>query len=180
MALFTEDHFNRIAQGESGEFETARNLALQESRSYPDHQFDIFLSHSYRDKSVIKGLFIELSRLGYKVYVDWIIDHEVDRNLVTSQTADLLQLRMRQSAGLIYATSVHSQASKWMQWEIGFMDGYSHRKCAILPIATEEQENYKGFEFLGLYPYIGVDEKSSGEFLLYKNHQPWKPLKTWI
>jgi len=42
-----------------------------------------------------------------------------------------------------------------MPWELGYFDGYASR-AAILPIADETTNVFKGNEYLGLYPFMSV------------------------
>lgn len=46
--------------------------------------FDIFLSHSSTDKNLIYGIYRELTETFNKdVYVDWLIDPQLDRELLS-------------------------------------------------------------------------------------------------
>jgi hypothetical protein len=116
--------------------------ALFESQeTYPDDfKFDVFLSHSYLDatmnKAAMLALQAELESFGLTVYVDWIIDRQLDRSQVTKQTARKLRRRMDHCQCLFFATSANSQRSRWMPWELGYMDGRCGR-VAILPVALE-------------------------------------------
>lgn len=76
------------------------------------NNFDIFLSHSYDDKKYIYNLYKILKSYNLSVYVDWIIDSELNRSRVTKDTAELIQKRMRQSKCLLYATSQNASDSK--------------------------------------------------------------------
>ena len=76
--------------------------------------FDIFLSHSFLDQREVKGLYIELTDLGYRVYVDWIADPQLDRNNVTKESAELIRNRMKSSKTLLLAISENAEMSKWM------------------------------------------------------------------
>ena len=96
-------------------------------------KFDIFLSHSSLDAIVVLGLLLDLTSMGYKVYVDWIYDKLLDRSNVTAATAEQLRKRMRQSDSLFYATTEHAPGSKWMPWELGYKDG-DNNLVAILPV----------------------------------------------
>lgn len=118
------------------------------------NSFDIFLSHSYDDKKYIYNLFKILTNHNLSVYVDWIIDSELDRSHVTKDTAELIRKRMQQSKCLLYATSLNASDSKWMPWELGYFDGYSKGKVAIIPIVDNENSSFYGQEYLSLYPYI--------------------------
>jgi hypothetical protein len=124
--------------------------------------FDIFLSHSYKDKDIIPVLKKELESMGYKVYVDWITDKLLSREEVTKETAKVLQKRMQQSKCLFFATSENSPSSKWMPWELGYFDGIKDKRVAVLPISTQSNgfsEYYKGQEYLGLYCWVLKDKK---------------------
>jgi len=117
--------------------------------------FDIFLSHSFLDKDEVEGLYIELTRLGYSVYVDWIIDPELDRNNITKKSATLIRNRLKSSKSLLLAVSVNATISKWMPWELGYVDGNTN-KCAIIPVSQSDYapNSYVGVEYLSLYPFI--------------------------
>ena len=156
MALFQENFLRAVAKEETRYFNSISEEILTESK-ISTTRFDIFLSHSFLDKEIIKGIFITLSKRGYRVYVDWIVDPHLNRSDVDKKTADLIRKRMKQSKSLIYATSVNANVSKWMPWEIGFMDGYTPHRCAILPVSQVQKEDYKGKEYLSLYPYLKKD-----------------------
>lgn len=130
--------------------------------------FDIFLSHSFLDRNEVEGLYIELTRLGYSVYVDWIIDPHLDRQNVTKASAALVRKRMKSSRSLLLAISVNASISKWMPWELGYVDGRTER-CAIIPVSRERYNApryYKGTEYLSLYPFVRkIPTKGNGEQL---------------
>lgn len=140
---------------ESAKFESANIRDVNQ-------EFDIFLSHSYKDKEIIPYLKKELESLGYTVYVDWINDRFLSRETVNKGTAKVLQKRMRQSKSLLFATSENSSNSKWMPWELGYFDGIRNKRVAILPILKEKssKNNFKGQEYLGLYYYVTINNLS--------------------
>lgn len=141
---------------------TAENLILEnnserlfESKHLDIDAFDIFLSHSSKDAEVILGILEKLNDLGYSVYIDWVTDKQLDRNNINKDTTNTLKLRMTQSKCLLFATTEHSSQSKWMPWELGYMDGQKD-KAAILPIFASDNQSshyFKGQEYLGVYPY---------------------------
>jgi hypothetical protein len=95
-----------------------------------------------------------LEEFHLSVYVDWINDENLDRETVSEKTARILRNRMNHSKCLLFATSETSQNSKWMPWELGYMDG-KKQKVAILPlVATAQRAQYSGQEYLGIYPYV--------------------------
>lgn len=116
--------------------------------------FDIFLSHSYDDRDYILKLFLILKTYGYSVYVDWIVENEIDRKNVSTMTAKILKERMKNCKCLLYATSTSASNSKWMPWELGYFDGLKKGKVAIIPIMENESGTFTGQEYLGLYPYL--------------------------
>lgn len=150
MPIYSEQYLRNIL--EERNYSETQNI-INESKSHST--FDIFLSHSYLDMSVVKGLFLELTSLGYKVYVDWIIDPHLDRKNVTIESAELIRKRMKNSKSLLLAISTNASTSKWMPWELGFVDGNTS-KCGIIPVSDRlhPSESYQGFEYLKLYPFI--------------------------
>jgi hypothetical protein len=175
MALFTADGLrNRVYsefskrdslhEDSSQEAHKILRKAINEQRvfSASDKIYDIFLSHSSSDASLVTGLKLELEDLGYSVYVDWIEDPKLNREYVTKETAKVLRARMKNSNSLIYAFSEKAAESRWMPWELGYFDGLKH-KAAVLPICETEKQDYSGTEFVGIYNYI---EKSPSTFSL--------------
>lgn len=161
MRFYTFDEINNYAlkarsKSQYYSFDNILNETIQEQQNR--NSFDIFLSHSSKDKQLILGVkqFIEDS--GYSVYIDWVDDPQLDRANVNVQTADVLRTRMKQSKFLLYIDSNNANASKWMPWELGYFDGYKPNKIGILPIRQNPEGYYTGQEYLGLYPKI---EKNS-------------------
>jgi hypothetical protein len=142
---------------------TASAVLEEQARSYPmGKKFSVFLSHSYRDAHLddtdILNLKAYLEEFGLTVYVDWIIDWDLPRDAVNVQTANRLRIRMRNSDTLFFVTSQNSSDSKWMPWELGYMDGLG-KPIAIMPITNQEDRDwYLGQEYLQLYPYADIAE----------------------
>lgn len=146
----------RAAAGSRAHDQRAASLALSEqARAFSTYKtYDVFLSHSYQDSDVILGVKAIIESLGLSVYVDWIDDGGLDRNSVTAKTAEILRVRMRQSSSLIYVHSAQSPDSKWMPWELGYFDGFRPSFVWILPLVVSSDSEYKGQEYLGLYPTV--------------------------
>lgn len=178
MSLYNSDYFIRLSENKSY---IIKDKLLSESRKYHT-AFDIFLSHSINDKKVVEGIYIELTNMGYSVYVDWIIDPDLDRNNVTKETAELVRKRMRSSKKLLLAMSTNATLSKWIPWELGFIDG-NVNNCALFPVApgTETKDNFERREYLLLYPYfkkarMGVRD----ELLLIESDNSFVTIDNWI
>lgn len=151
MAIYTSAELKSIATEKRYIFENKLFSAQNEDRD----EYDIFLSHSYLDKEDVKGLYLELTGLGYSVYVDWIVDPELNRNNVTKESAELIRKRMKSSKSLLLAISENASISKWIPWELGYVDGNTN-KCAIIPVSHEHYapEVFNGKEYLKLYPFV--------------------------
>ncbi|PUB91771.1 MAG: toll-Interleukin receptor [gamma proteobacterium symbiont of Ctena orbiculata] len=128
----------------------------------PVRHFDIFLSHAYKDKVIVAGIYHLLKASGFTVYVDWVHDRSrIDRSKVTADNAAILRERMRQCSALFFVTTDNYKDSRWMPWECGYFDGYDGKlisgriqagHVAILPVLESPTETFKGVEYLGLYP----------------------------
>lgn len=113
--------------------------------------YDVFLSHSIRDEVMVLGLKRELESVNLTVYVDWVEDPNLDREMVTPITAAKLRERMRSCRSMVYATSRNASMSRWMPWELGYFDGNKGPlKVAICPIETGDG-TFQGEEYLGVY-----------------------------
>lgn len=166
MAFYNFTDFQNIS--ESRTF-SATQSAINDAKRYIT--FDIFLSHSFLDRQIVKGIFLDLTKKGYKVYVDWIVDPHLDRSNVTKESAELIRNRMKNSKSLVLAISANAEGSKWMPWELGFVDGNTN-KCAILPVYENRYNNpsfYEGYEYLKLYPYIKKDDYNDQKLWVAEN-----------
>ncbi len=156
--------------------------SINESLSHFDSSaiYDLFISHSFKDKDLVIGLKYLFEITGYRVYIDWVNDSTLDRQNVTINTATLIKLRIRQSKGTSYIATSNSSQSKWCPWELGVSDGMKGRVC-ILPVMDSA---FKGQEYLGLYPYLeyGLPNKEASEF--YVVHQQYAgksvSLRSWL
>lgn len=121
--------------------------------------FDVFLSYNINDKDVVKGIYYVLKNMGFKVYVDFMVDPQLDRRSVTKETAECIQSRLKHSKSLIYAKSSNAAMSKWMPWELGVVDGNTS-KCFIMPVQKGYEIINSRQEYLLLYPVIGINTSS--------------------
>ena len=153
--------------------------SLNKISNSTEMSFDIFLSHRFIDKDDILPIVEDLQKEGLSVYVDWQTDPGLDRGKVTKKTAELLKKRMKQCKALIFASTLNSSSSKWMPWELGFMDALTN-KVAILPIVDDSHvsDKFEGQEYLGIYPYIDRD----GNQVLFVNDSSdvYINLKSWM
>ncbi|WP_338359803.1 toll/interleukin-1 receptor domain-containing protein [Yeosuana marina] len=178
MKFYTKSYLSDLSESRRKGTKTFSSV-INENKNRT--HFDIFLSHSFKDQKYIAGLYLELTSKGYSVYVDWIIDPHFQRDNVTKATVDKIRLRMKQSKSLIYATSENASNSKWMPWELGFMDGDKGR-CAILPITDYETDTFKGQEFLSAYPLVtkGSNTFFESDLNIQLSTYSSKEMKSWM
>lgn len=141
--------------------------------------YDIFLSHSSEDAIYIKALRDYLVEAGHSVYVDWIEDPQLNRANVTKDTAAVLRQRMNCCRCLLYATSDAARKSVWMPWELGFMDAKTNSRIAVAPIVDDSaaDKEFKGQEYLGLYPYL---DKTGTSLYVHSSAASYVGFKRWL
>jgi hypothetical protein len=69
---------------------------------------------------------------------------------------------------LFFATTAGAKDSRWMPWELGYMDG-KKGKSAILPVSlnVSSSDVYRGQEYLSIYPYITSANNRAGKERLW-------------
>ena len=156
MAYLRIAEARAAAQSATTRVQKSASTVLREEARAASYRssFDVFLSHSFDDAEVILGVKKILESLGLSVYVDWIDDATLDRSTVTSSTAKVLRERLRSSTSLVYAHSENATNSKWMPWELGYFDGFRPKFVWILPLVTSYDSEFKGQEYIGIYPTI--------------------------
>ncbi|MDF2940232.1 MAG: toll-Interleukin receptor [Gammaproteobacteria bacterium] len=133
------------------------------TRTDSTKKYDVFLSHSFQDKSDVLLVKMMLEEFGLSVYIDWEQDKQLDRKAVTKHTASILKNRMKDSQVLIYLITPNSKNSKWMPWELGYFDGLNQNiRIAVMPLILDDTD-YKGAEYLSLYPYIDKAKSTIGD-----------------
>ena len=162
MALFTEQQIRDRFENEKRQRNSrgyryfSATEALNEGRIIDSSNlYDIFLSHSSKDKELIAGLKLILEDLGYSVYVDWN-DDALDPDDVSPATAKILRERMKQCRSFVYAFSENASNSKWMPWELGYFDALKNSRVAVLPISQTTKYAFEGSEFVGVYYIVQI------------------------
>lgn len=127
------------------------NSSLEQMKHY-----DLFLSHSYRDKDKLIELKNTLNVLGLNVYMDWVNDKdELLRTLTSKDTATVITERIKASKAILYVHTSSSMDSKWTPWELGF--AYAIGKPVLVYKAEASSD---APEYLQLYePIVFEDNK---------------------
>lgn len=145
--------------------------------------YDVFISHSFLDQDLILTLVSLFNDCGYSVYVDWINDSALDRSNVNKKTAKLVKERIAQSKCLAYVVTSNTSKSKWCPWELGVADGFLKGRASILPI-LDQSTNFKGQEYLGIYPHIDYAGVQNGKNDFWVNDpddiNTYVSLRSWI
>lgn len=185
--ILDQIYLQRMAQSSRMDSVAAHSQILNENRHiyFSNQSYDLFLSHSYLDKTLVYTLVNLFNQAGYSIYVDWMVDHQLDRSMVSQDTAKALRHRMRTCHGLAYISTSNITNSKWCPWELGYMDGFKNGRCAILPILKTPTYSFTGQEYLGLYPYIDyspMQNTKKYEFWVNdpKNKQMYISLRDWL
>ena len=116
-------------------------------------EYDVFLSHSSKDRADVDRVRDELEALGYRVCVDYEALPTITAEEVTRDTADELLKAMRDCSSLIYVLSPGSASSQWMPWEMGFFDG-ANGTVFIWPVDEEAEAYAKERRYVDLYPKV--------------------------
>jgi hypothetical protein len=175
MAYLTESQVRQAARADSRvimkSMDSAAVLAESVEKVALNATFDVFLCHSIRDAELVQGAKSILEKQGLTVYVDWIVDPQMDRTAVTPATAGALRARLERCGCLLYLFSNNSKRSRWMPWELGFFDGHDG-SVAVLPIAPDAGGiDFGQEEYLGLYPKVELEKAN-----LFVNRTAAKPV----
>lgn len=144
----------------SNYYQSSLNKQASDGRTYRT----AFLCHSHLDEQLVKGLIVEFSRRGVKLYVDWLDTSMPDTP--NKETAVKLQLRIKQADMFLFLATRNSMHSRWCPWEIGYADGIG-KVPHILPTVDQYSVTH-GSEYLELYPRIDIFPLYSQPFMIFE------------
>ncbi len=194
---------------EKGYFRSSRieksliNEALEETRTFSaksayDTKTTVFLSHKHKDLEEIKeaaGVIEFLEDMGIKVYID-SMDNKMPEQ-TSGDTASRIKEIIKYCDKFILLATAKAIESFWCNWELGIGDVHKYQKhIAILPVKEKGEYNYqyKGNEYLQIYPHIDYENGTSryiNDEIIPKGYYVAKPrnkegiriitpLKTWL
>ena len=119
-------------------------------------QYDLFLSHSLKDATLVKQIKQQLERdHNISVYVDWEEDNGTSRDQVAAKVKAAMEI----STSLLVVKTDNLDSSSWSAWETGYFDRKSSERIGVLLIEDEDanfthktfhhQEYLKDYELLG-------------------------------
>ena len=163
MAYLTERTVRARAASVTKRIRKSVRQILAEASAPANEQFDVFLSHSSAEpEDIVLGVMLLLEDRGLSVYVDKYSDPQMSPTRVSRETARVLRSRMHNSQILLYIHSAHSKASRWMPWELGYFDGLKG-KVGVVPVTRNQEDNFKGEEYLNLYPHVDIAKASQSD-----------------
>lgn len=157
MEYFSEQYF--LNQAKLIPLYEQRNFSARVQNARSDARFDVFLSYNIKNIDAVKAIYYVLAKKGLKVYLDCIVDSDMKRDNCGKETAQRIYERLMHSNSLLYAQSPSAGQSNWMPWELGIIDGNTH-KCFIMPVTSDAQQVTPKREYLSLYPYIKPDSQN--------------------
>lgn len=116
--------------------------------------YDVFISHSHRDREYAQVLFDQLVQRGISAYADFA-DSPLSELPDVELAARLIE-KLRRCRLLVFAFSEEAANSRWMPWELGLAHGIIGR--VVLWPFTELALHAKATqEYLHLYEVLKPD-----------------------
>lgn len=132
--------------GTSNSTSACGNLSKTSRAIKRRYEYDIFISHSYRDRILVEALVAQLTKLGLRVFVDWIEFPEHDRS---SPPYDELRKTMQKCRAMIFISTQQSVASRWCAWELGC---FNCKKIVVY--SPGSAMDYADCQFILAYPKL--------------------------
>ncbi|UXT61383.1 hypothetical protein FY134_27180 (plasmid) [Agrobacterium fabrum] len=159
MGFLGEDYVRHRARMATKKVGLSSRELLRHQTTARLDRYDVFLSQAIKDEELVLGVYSMLTEdIGLRVFCDWIETSRSDHAATTSADADHIRRVMAVSTALLFIDSESANVSTWMSWEIGWFHGAKRRVC-VLPIVRNEEDPYRGREFLGLYPAVEEDDR---------------------
>ncbi len=157
-----------------------KGLSITEQRnlkSYPSQaDYNVFLSHSHKDKEIAKGLIFMLAREGVSVYVDWE-DSELPEK-PGRETANKIKRVIKGSDLFLLLATDNALNSKWVPWELGVAD--EAKGTARIILAATEDASSKGSEYLDIYRRVEKLPFTSGLRVIGPKASAGVPVKSYF
>jgi len=118
---------------------------LQDDKSVQGlKHYDLFISHSSKDKSYVRQVVEEANAIGLNCYVDWTADNDfLKRSMVSEYTKEVLKVRMKQSKKLLYLSSDKSRSSQWVSFELDYYKNCLQREIRMIILDGEDVHDFK-------------------------------------
>lgn len=166
--IFEREFFNstKIEKGFINESLTeTRNLSFRNKTQYRP---TVFLSHKHSDLEDLQGVMGMLEKIGAKIYID-SMDNKMPMQ-TSGETAQRIKEVIKYCNKFILLATDKAVESYWCNWELGIGDTHKYiEHIAILPMKDKDtyDHNYKGNEYLQIYPSIDYEDGTR----FYRNSQ---------
>lgn len=168
MQIFTKQAFSSLSEKRSASRGKTLLTVLNEAKveSKTSDKIGIFLSHSHKDKNLIKEAIAFFKAINVSVYIDWMDEGMPEKT--SGVTAIKIKSKIITNDKFILLATNDAVISKWCNWELGIGDTYKNSKdnLAILPL-SENSGSWYGNEYLQIYPWIESVKKGVNE--IYDN-----------
>lgn len=125
---------------------------LQDDKSVQGiKHYDLFISHSSKDKSYVRKVVDEANAVGLNCYVDWTADNDfLKRSMVSDYTKEVLKVRMGQSKYLLYLSSDAARRSQWVSFELDYYKNCLQREILMIILDGEDIHDFKRVTLKGM------------------------------
>lgn len=164
---------------EQGSFKNYSEVNLEKSMSpvlessYYSRKTTVFISHKHDDLDDLKGVLGFLEKTyNVEVYID-SKDLKMPKK-TSAQTAINIKERIKECDKFILLATNGAIDSKWCNWELGYGDAQKYPKnIALFPMKPEgtNDSEYKGSEYMTIYPYISYYDGKDNTEKYYNNGQ---------
>ncbi|MFA7056347.1 MAG: toll/interleukin-1 receptor domain-containing protein [Candidatus Cloacimonadales bacterium] len=187
--IFSRGHFDDYSINESN-IQKSINESMDILFFLQTDSITVFLSHKHSDLEDLKGIIGLLQKYGVKPYID-SRDNRMP-SITSGETANIIRKSIKKCNKFIFLATNDAIESYWCNWELGFGDVHKYKKnIAILPMKEKNasDKEYKGNEYLQIYPYIIYKMNSNICSDGYYVRDPFKnangkysitPLKLWL
>lgn len=138
-----------------------------------EKMYDVFISHSHRDRERAHALFGQLAAWGISAYVD--IEDMPLSALPDPDLAESLVEKLRKCRLLVFAFSEEAADSRWMPWELGLAHGVIGR-AVLWPFTTGALQAKATQEYLHLYEALSPDTAEKRLKALVDDAR-WQPVR---
>lgn len=157
MGYYTESKLREIAK-QSFVRTIIEGRVYKAGKKTAPARFDVFISHSSEDKDLVTGLYWDIMSKGFQPYVDWIIDTELSRDNITTETAIKLCSRMDQSDCMFLIASYNASLSGWIPWELGYFTGKKESSDIYYLPTLNSNDAFNDKEYVQLYQKIKEEQ----------------------
>ena len=155
MPIFTKSKFSNLAERKATSRGKSLYTVLNEAKVElkTSSKIGVFLSHSHKDKNLIKEVISFFKGVNVSVYVDWLDDGMPEKT--SGETALKIKSKIITNDKFILLATNDAVVSKWCNWELGIGDTFKFSKdnLLILPL-SENSGTWNGNEYLQIYPRI--------------------------